>query len=112
MSGIEIGTTMDMSMSMSMSSHRILLFPQRQICLIQHSHLLMGLRHGNGSGIGILERVGAVGQRTVGFGQVIHDLVVKQVARSHLRRVIVQTSWSGQYSVPRHLSMIVEGWMG
>lgn len=41
----------------------------------------------------------------MGLGKVTHNLAVEKVARSDLWGFIVQTSWSGEHSVPRHLSI-------
>ena len=69
----------------------------------------MGLGHTTRPDIGILDRLWPVHQGTVGFGQVIHDLVVEKVAGSDLGGIIVQTSRVGEHSVPRHLSIRKRG---
>lgn len=56
---------------------------------------------------GRAQRIRTERQSTVGHGQVIHDLVIKQVAGSgqrDLRRVMVQSNRVGKHSVVRHLS--------
>lgn len=68
----------------------------------------MSLRHTTHAGIviptGGPQGIRAVRQSTVGHGQVIHDLVVEEVAGSG-QRVMVQSNRLGEHSVVRHLSM-------
>ena len=70
--------------------------------------LLMSLWHTTHAGIiiptGGPKGIWAVRQSTVGHGQVIHDLVVEEVAGPG-QRVMVQSNRLGEHSVVRHLSM-------
>lgn len=75
---------------------------------VECRRLLMSLWHSTQAGIiiptGGPKGIRAVRQSTVGHGQVIHDLVVEEVAGSG-QRVMVQSNRLGEHSVVRHLSM-------